>query len=156
MFKRLFPDLKPLTKYIAQGPKNQFPKTLYQMQILICDKWQHIPTWRFPKIGVPPVIIQIFMGIFHEINKSTSYWGTPIDGNPNMSSSKMDTWIELLNSSTRRPEQQHRSPASHSRRHCGFFPGSGTNTSAWFLWKHTWCLAGYSILQMRVRAHFLD
>ena len=33
MFKRLFPDLKPLTKYIAQGPKNQFPKTLYQMQI---------------------------------------------------------------------------------------------------------------------------
>ena len=38
MFKRLFPDLKPLTKYIAQGPKNKynkFPKTLYQMQILL-------------------------------------------------------------------------------------------------------------------------
>ena len=34
-------------------------------------------TWRFPKIGVPPFIIQILIGIFH--SKPSSYGGTPME-----------------------------------------------------------------------------
>ena len=37
--------------------------------------------WRFPKKGVPPVIIH-FSRMFHY--KPTSYWGTHIDGNPHI------------------------------------------------------------------------
>ena len=40
---------------------------------------QNLLIWRFPKIGVPPVLIH-FSGIFHEINHPASYWGTPIPG----------------------------------------------------------------------------
>ena len=38
---------------------------------------QVLPTWRCPKIGVPPVIIY-FTRIFHD---KSSIWGTPILGN---------------------------------------------------------------------------
>ena len=36
--------------------------------------------WRFPKMWVPLFIIHLFNRVFHD--KSSSYWGSPILGNP--------------------------------------------------------------------------
>ena len=40
--------------------------------------------WSFPEMGVPPVIIQLLDRDF-PWNKPTSYWGSPIYGNPHIS-----------------------------------------------------------------------
>ena len=45
----------------------------------------HVAIWKFPEMGVPLIIIH-FHGIFHY--KPSSYWGTPIFGNPQIYSNR--------------------------------------------------------------------
>ena len=55
---------------------------------------QNLLIWRFPKIGVPPVLIH-FSGIFHEINHPASYWGTPIPASTTRSYARHVTGLNI-------------------------------------------------------------
>ena len=69
--------------------------TVWRILIIICNWSQlcrlchyvtviQLVTWRFPAIGIPPVIIHFYRIFHYKHYKPSSYWGTSIDGTPHI------------------------------------------------------------------------